>query len=89
MADGLLTASNARPMLTGIAERLAAIEPGRTPARVDPALLVAPETVWESLTMPQRREALRVLLGEITSGMSAYPGPRADPTRIGVIRSTD
>jgi hypothetical protein len=36
VADGLLTASNARPRLAAIAERLAQLEAARTPARVDP-----------------------------------------------------
>ena len=57
VADGLLAASDARPRLTVIAQRLAEIEAARTPAKVDPALLVDPERVWESWTMPQRREA--------------------------------
>jgi len=85
VADGLLTASNARPKLTAIAERLAAIEAARTPARVDLALMIDPERVWGSSTMPQRREVLRVLLESVTlRHVGPAGGPRADPTRISI-----
>ena len=90
VADGLLNASNARPKLTAIAERLAALEADRTPVRIDPSLLVAPGQVWESWTMPQRREALRVLFEKITiRHVGPTAGPRADPTRIGITCSTN
>jgi hypothetical protein len=80
VADGLLTASDARPKLAHIAERLAEIEAARAPAKVDPALLVDPERVWNAWTMPQRREVLRVLLASVTL---RHVGPAAvlAPTR--------
>ncbi len=83
VADGLLTASDARPKLAAIAERLAEIEAARTPAKINPALLVNPERVWVASTMPQRREALRVLFATITvRHVGPGGGPRADPTRL-------
>ncbi len=85
VADGLLTVSDARPKLAIISERLAKIEAARTPAKVDPALLAEPEGVWRSLTMPQRREVLRLLLQSITlRHVGPNGGPRADPTRLSV-----
>ncbi|MBW3609451.1 MAG: hypothetical protein KY463_14110, partial [Actinobacteria bacterium] len=86
VADGLLPASNARPRLTAIAERLAKLEAESTPARLDPQVLVHPRQVWESWSMPQRREALRVLLDKVTlRHVGPGGGPRADPTRVRII----
>ncbi len=82
VAEGLLSASNARPKLTAIAERLAALEAARTPAKVDPALLVDPVRVWGAWMMPQRRELLRVLFESVTLrhvGPAGGPRPRPHP----------
>lgn len=90
VADGLLTASNARPRLTAIAERLAKLEAESTPARLDPQVLVHPRQVWESWSIPQRREALRVLLDKVTlRHVGPGGGPRADPTRVRIIWASE
>lgn len=72
------------PTLTAIAERLALLEAERTPDPVDPTLLVAPEQVWESWTLPQRRESLRVQFDRVTI-RARHVG---DPTRITITWST-
>jgi site-specific DNA recombinase len=85
VAEGLLTAGGARPRLIAIAERLTLLEAEQEPPRIDPRLFVDPEDVWLEWTMPQRREALRVIFEAVTvKHVGPAGGPRADPTRIDI-----
>lgn len=85
VAEGLLTASSTRPRLVAIAERLRHLQADQDPPRMDPRLLEDPEDVWQKWTMPQRREALRVIFKAVTvHHIGPAGGPRADPTRIRV-----
>ncbi len=86
VGDGLLTASNARPRLEAIAERLAKLEAETIPAKIDPRVWLQPRQTWQAWTMPQRREALRVLLEKVTlRHVGPGGGPRADPTRVNLV----
>ena len=85
VAGGLLTALTVRPRLTDIAERLQLLERAQETTPVDPRLFVEPDDVWSNWTMPQRREALRILFTTITvRHVGPRGGPRADPTRVAV-----
>lgn len=83
LSDGLLSGSIARPRLEAIAERLAVMDDGRRPRRVDESLFTSPRLTWASWTPPQRREVLRILLAGVSlRHVGPGGGPRADPTRI-------
>lgn len=85
VGEGLLTATAVRPKLQDIADKLAAIEAKRAPSGVDPRLLDDPAAVWAEMTMPARRELLRLLLASVTLRHAGPAGgPRADPTRVTV-----
>jgi hypothetical protein len=85
VADGLLPAAAARPKLTTIKEELLDLEARLTPTTIDPAVLVDPQRVWSSWTMPQRREVVRLLFDQVTiRHVGQRHGPRADPSRLAV-----
>lgn len=90
VADGLLTATAARPRLAALAQRLQELElvaDARSPLTEE--LLQDPREVWAQWSMPQRREVLR-LLGRVTlRHVGPRNGPRADPTRISFSWRTD
>ncbi len=85
LAEGLMTASVARPRLAALAQRLDEIEGQRTPAMLPPESYSDPVKAWLSWTVVQRREAVRLLFERISlRHTGGRGGPRADPTRITV-----
>ncbi|MDP9434337.1 MAG: hypothetical protein M3P93_03735 [Actinomycetota bacterium] len=72
--------------MAAIAERLAQLEAEALPAKIDAQVLLDPRKTWEAWTMPQRREALRLLLEKVTlRHVGPGGGPRADPSRVGLV----
>jgi site-specific DNA recombinase len=83
VADGLLTASSARPRLSKILERLAILEAQRGPRTIDPQAFVNPASVWEAWSIVQRRDVLRLLFSRIgIRHVGQRNGPRANPARF-------
>ena len=86
MADGLLTASTARPRLAAIADMLGQLEARRSPALIPTEDLVDPAAAWVTWTITQRREVVRILFGHLSiRHVGNHNGPRANPSR-GVAR---
>jgi hypothetical protein len=85
VAGGLLPSAPARPKLTALKDELPDREARLTPTTIDPAVLVDPQRVWSSWTMPQRREVVRLLFDQVTiRHVGQRHGPRADPSRLAV-----
>jgi hypothetical protein len=66
LADGLLSGAAARPRLLEISERLVELETTHAASEVSPTELADPTAAWESWSVPQRREVLRVLFSGLT-----------------------
>jgi site-specific DNA recombinase len=83
VAEGLLSASTARPRLAGILDRLAALESQRAPRAFDPQVFVDPAAVWGAWSVTQKREVLRLLFARVAiRHVGQRNGPRADPSRF-------
>jgi len=83
VAEGLLTASEVRPRLSALAERLGALEGDRSTAAIDPRAFVQPGAVWQAWTVTQRREVLRLLFDRLgVRHVGHRSGSRFNPERL-------
>jgi len=83
VADGLLSATVARPRLARLSERLAAAEGTRSPALIDPDAFLEPAKAWGRWSTVQRRDVLRLLFRRIAIRHVGFTnGSRAKPERF-------
>lgn len=69
--------------LEGIASTLGRYEAERAPSPIGLQALIDPEEAWETLTMPQRREVVRLLFERVeVEHKKATQGPRVDLSRV-------
>lgn len=89
IGEGLLNGAAARTQLESIAARLAELEQPVAPSVLDERALIDPEAAWEAWSMPQRREAIRILFAQLSLKHAAGNGPRADVGRLAVTWARD
>ncbi len=83
LADGLLSASTARPRLVAIAEAIGKLESRRSPTLIPTEDLIDPAAAWATWTITQRREVIRILFRRLAIRHVGYKnGPRAVPSRL-------
>lgn len=83
VADGLMPASVARPRLEEISAKLTRIETMSNQLVIPPSALVNPKSAWDSWTITEKRDVVRLLFSEITLTHSVKAiGPRVDLNRL-------